>query len=712
MKDSMQEWVGKNRPPRVQIQYDVQIGDAIELKELPFVVGIMANLSGKIKETSLNPLKQRKFVNIDADNFDDILSEVAPEVTVQYDTDPEASTSKPEDSGEPDNAKEENKDEGSEEGKDKTAAKGKSSGKSKSATASKASVNLVFRKMDDFNPGVFLEQVEPLKELYEARCRLRDLQTKMDTNVDLHEKIDAVAKDADLVKKIGDAAKNVKNPEDVPDIKAISGVEEILNLVLGKKPGAEEDKQKTEKETEEEQRMEESAIRTIAKFAQYISAGDDEEADVHSLISDRINLLEKALSTQLNSILHQKGFQEIESTWRGLSYLVNNTNTNDQLKLRVLNVSQNDIWQDMAKAVGPKFDQSALFKKVYEDEYGTYGGDPYSLLVGDFYFNAGTTHVETLRGVAGVAAAAHAPFLAAADPSMFGMETFADLSKPRDLSKIFESIDLAQWRALRDEEDARYLNLTMPRVLIRNLYGNDNPVEQFNFEEEVDGKDPAKYLWANPAFILAQRVTNAFYLYGWTAAIRGVEGGGLVENLPFHTFKTDDGDVALKCPTEIAITDRREKELTDLGFVAICHCKNTPKAAFFGSQSTKKPKFYSTNAANDNSRISAMLPYLLAASRFAHYIKVIMREKVGSFMTRANVEAYLNTWIVNYVLLDDNADQETKAKYPLREARIDVAEIPGKPGAYNAVVFLKPHFQLEELTTSIRLVAELPPPAG
>jgi type VI secretion system protein ImpC len=293
------------------------------------------------------------------------------------------------------------------------------------------------------------------------------------------------------------------------------------------------------------------------------------------------------------------------------------------------------------------------------------------------------------------------------------MDGFTDLGGPRDLAKIFESAELIKWRSFRDSEESRYVALTLPHVLLRLPYGPDTvPVEGFEFVEDVDGRDHSKYLWGNAGWALAQRITNAFSLYGWTAAIRGVEGGGTVKGLPTHTFKTDEGEIALKCPTEIAITDRREKELSDLGFIALCHCKGTDYAAFFGGQTAQKPKKYNLDSANANAALSARLPYVLAASRFAHYLKAIMRDKIGSFLTAANVEQYLNTWIANYVLLTDDAPQATKARFPLREARIDVREIPGKPGAYNATVFLKPHFQLEELTASVRLVAELPPPAA
>ena len=427
-------------------------------------------------------------------------------------------------------------------------------------------------------------------------------------------------------------------------------------------------------------------------------------------IKDQIARIDEQISDQLNEIMHAPEFQKLEASWRGLHYLVMNTETGTMLKLRLMNVTRDELLSDMEKAT--EFDQSALFKKVYEEEYGTFGGNPFTVLVGDYEFGRHPQDIATLEKISSVAAAAHAPFIASASPKLFDMDSFTELGIPRDLAKGFESTELVKWRSFRESEDSRYVVLALPHVLLRLPYGPDTvPVEGFNFEEDVDGKDHSKYLWGNPAYALAQRINNAFALYKWCAAIRGVEGGGLVEGLPAHTFKTDEGDIALKCPTEIAITDRRENELNNLGFISILHRKGTDQAAFFGGQTTNKPKLYNTNEANANSRISSMLPYILAASRFAHYIKVIMRDKIGSFMTRDNVAKYLNTWIADYVLLNDDAPQSVKAQYPLREGRVDVFDIPGKPGCYRAVVFLKPHFQLDELTVSIRLVAELPPPA-
>jgi type VI secretion system protein ImpC len=432
--------------------------------------------------------------------------------------------------------------------------------------------------------------------------------------------------------------------------------------------------------------------------------------DLEATISARIADIDRLLTAQLNAIMHAPEFQKLEGSWRGLHYLVMQSETSVMLKLRVLNISKKELGKDLEKAA--EFDQSALFKKVYEEEYGTFGGAPYGALIGDYEFGRNPQDLALLEKISNVAAAAHAPFLAAAEPGIMGLESFTDLPNPRDLAKKFETPDYAKWKSFRESEDSRYVGLTLPRVLIRLPYGPETvPIETFNFKEDVDGTDHSKYLWSNAAYAMATRLTDSFAKYGWCATIRGVEGGGKVEGLPTHTFKTDEGEIAMKCPTEIAITDRREKELSDLGFMPLVHCKGTDYAAFFGAQSCQKSKKYDTDAANANARLSTQLQYMFAMSRFAHYLKAIMRDKIGSFMTRKECEVYLNRWISNYVVSSEDAGMELKAKHPLKEARVEVAEIPGKPGCYRAVCFLKPHFQLDELTISLRLVAELPPPA-
>lgn len=430
--------------------------------------------------------------------------------------------------------------------------------------------------------------------------------------------------------------------------------------------------------------------------------------NLSATIDARIAELDRLISDQLSAVIHAKEFQQLESTWRGLHYLCQQTSTGTLLKIKVINATKKDLVKDFKAAID--FDQSTLFKKVYEEEFGTFGGAPFGALLGDFEISRQPEDMYFIEQLSHVAAAAHAPFIASASPELLGLESFTELGKPRDLAKVFDTVEYAKWKSFREGEDSRYVGLTLPRFLGRLPYHpkDGTTVEGFNFVEDVDGSDHSKYLWCNAAWAMGARLTSAFEKHGWCAAIRGVEGGGLVEDLPTHTFKTDDGEIALKCPTEVAITDRREKELSDLGFIPMVHCKNTDYAAFFGAQSTQKPKKYDTDSANANAVLSAQLQYIFAVSRIAHYLKAMMRDKIGSFASAQNVEDFLNRWIAQYVLLDDNATQEMKAQFPLREASIQVSEIPGKPGAYRAVSFLRPHFQLDELSVSLRLVAELP----
>lgn len=432
--------------------------------------------------------------------------------------------------------------------------------------------------------------------------------------------------------------------------------------------------------------------------------------DAEMMINSRIAQIDHLVSLQLNEVMHHATFQKLEGSWRGLKYLMDQSETGVMLKIKVLNCSKKELLKDLQRA--PEFDQSALFKKVYEEEYGVYGGSPFGALVGDYEFGKHPEDVELLEKISNVAAAAHAPFSTAAASDLFNLPNYTSLDAPRDLAKIFDTTEYAKWKSFRQSEDSRYVALCLPRVLGRLPYGKDTkPVEAFNYEEHVDGTDHSKYLWMNAAYALAARMTNSFSRYGMCVAMRGVEGGGLVEGLPVHNFYTDEGDVAMKCPTEVPITDRREKELADLGFVPLVHCKGTDYAAFFSVQSAQKPKLYDLDSANANARLSTQIPYIMAVSRFAHYLKAMMRDKIGSFMSRADAEIYLNRWINTYVIPDDTASPAMKARCPLREARVDVTEIKGKPGAYRAVAFLRPHFQLDELTVSLRLVADLPAPA-
>ncbi|MGN6318113.1 type VI secretion system contractile sheath large subunit [Trinickia sp.] len=675
MSESVQKKLLRVRPPRVKITYDVETGGAIEKKELPFIVGILADLQGERSDpANYPPLKERSMVEIDRDNFDDVMATILPRAVL--------TVAKQADEALKDLLKDE---------KDN---------------------DLTFPNIDAFEPMKVIQALPSLKALYQSRSQIRELQAKAET-------IDPVSAQLDAMIEKANPGKEGAPAIDDASVKA-------ANTALAKPLGMSEEQTSTLLNAFVAQ-LNLYFVETNADAAHQIDQARKRGAI--AVIDELVSLIDEKLSSALSSIMHCDSFKAMEATWRGLHYLVMNTETSTMLKLRVFNATKDELRKDMLKAV--EFDQSALFKLIYEAEYGTFGGNPYSLLVGDYAIGKSGDDIDFVTKMSEVAAAAHAPFIAQASTELFGLGGFDKLDKPRDLKKIFEGVDSAGWQAFREMEDARYVTLVLPRALLRLPYGSPNKrnttaCEGINFDEQVGGlnsatvysmtgeplnypdPEPNHFLWGNPAYLLAERITNAFALYSWTAAIRGVEGGGLVEGLPSYTYTSSNGSVELLCPTEIAITDRREKELNDLGFITLCHCKGTGKAAFFGGQTTNQPKKYFSDSANANAKISAMLPYMLAASRFAHYIKVIMREKIGTFMTRGNVEDFLNSWISNYVLLDDNASQDAKAGYPLREAKVVVTDVPGEPGAYRATVFLKPHFQLEELTTSIRLVANLP----
>ena len=440
---------------------------------------------------------------------------------------------------------------------------------------------------------------------------------------------------------------------------------------------------------------------------QVVKPGTLISKDVETTVKSWIAEIDKKLTGQLNEVLHHPDFQRLESTWRGLHYLVHQTETSESLKIRVLNVSKRELLKDLEKAA--EFDQSSLFKKIYEEEYGQLGGEPYGMLVGDYEFGRSAEDVSLLKMMSNVAAASHSPFVAAAAPKMFGFESWTELSNPRDLAKIFEGVEYAAWKSFRESEDSRYVALTMPRVLSRLPYGQEfKRVEEFNFEEDVDGKDHNNYGWMSAAWAYATRITDAVSQWGWMARTRGVEGGGKVEGLPVHTFPTDDGDVAMKCPTEIAISDRREFELSNLGFLPLLHSKGRDFAVFMGAQSTQKPKTYFDPAANANAELSAKFNLIMCNSRFAHYLKVMARNWIGSNVSAGECGQRLNKWIKNYCVNPNGATDEVKARFPLSDASVSVQEVAGKPGWYEAVAYLKPHYQMETLTTSMRLVAEVP----
>ena len=460
--------------------------------------------------------------------------------------------------------------------------------------------------------------------------------------------------------------------------------------------------------TDEAKEAVERAVRTLAEqaLAQTQLIG----ADVVQSISAMIAEIDRKLSEQINLIIHHADYQRLEGAWRGLHYLVNNTETDEMLKIRVLNISKAELGKTLKRYKGTAWDQSPIFKRVYEQEYGQFGGEPFGCMVGDYFFDHTPPDVELLGEMSKVAAAAHSPFIAGASPTVMQMGTWQELADPRDLTKIFLTPEYASWRSLRDSEDSRYIGLAMPRFLARLPYGaKTNPVPEFDFEEDTAGADHGKFSWANAAYAMATNITRSFKMYGWCSRIRGIESGGSLEGLPVHTFPTDDGGVDMKCPTEIAISDRRESELAKNGFMPLIHKKNSDFAAFIGAQSLQNPAEFDNPAATANANQSARLPYLFAACRFAHYLKCIVRDKIGSFKERDDMQRWLNAWIMNYVDGDPiNSSEATKAKRPLSAAMVTVEEVEGNPGYYTSNFFLRPHYQLEGLTVSLRLVSRLP----
>ena len=777
MSESLQHSLSRVRPPRVQITYDVEIGDALEKIELPFVVGVLSDLSGDNREKDhlLGKVSEREFIEVDRDNFTSFLAGQKPMLKIEIEdwlTKFELSLIKRlEELAELARHVDKNAtgifilsgcDKLLEESvlkkfpdKEQQAlavfelneaiqyrgeldptvraflkmlaafmstyvplrdGRLKEGFDQKVMTALQALVSMIgigknssdfnraidtlrptkpatfqsilrFRSIEDFEPQSIMQQIQGIQVEAEKKKRLSDLLHKFETNqeiVDLSKKVVSGE-----LKEVGLDLIRKTMPEST-DFQANYLVSVFADLI---------------------QEVQDGFISLVG----YQKPGDTdfvvETNQVINLLLRRISDIHHTISNQITACLHHPEFQKLEASYRALYYLVMNSETGPRLKIRVLNISRNELQKDLEKAV--EFDQSNLFKKVYEAEYGTFGGHPFSLLVGDYEFGRSSRDLGLLTLISGVAAASHAPFVAAASPKLFDMKTFESLGMPRALSGIFESQEMTKWNSFRNSEDSRYVILTLPRFMGRAPYDpENNPSNDFeSFKEDMHNREHGNFLWCNSAFALAQRITYSFTRYSWCAAIRGAEGGGAVTNLPIY-LHNEDGHKMFVCPTEVSITDRREKELSDLGFVSLVHRKGKDYGVFFSGQTTQRPKVYNTNEATANARLSAILPYVLAASRFAHYLKVIVRDKIGGFLTRENMQTYLNTWIGDYVLGKDDAGQEIKARYPLREARVDVMEEPGKPGVYRAIVYLRPHFQLEELTTSIRLVASLPPPAA
>ena len=668
-RQNSQKFIGRNRAPRVQIEYDVELYGAQKKVQLPFVMGVMSDLSGA-NASELPAIDARKALEFDVSNFDSRMQSMKPRVSLSVPN-------------------------------------------SVDRRGAASAVDMTFESMDDFSPAEVARKVEPLRKLLEARTQLANLGTYLDGKSGAEKLIAQAIKDPALLQALGAVPKDTltSNPATSEEslwnarTKIEQGVQSALTEVsefsalLSK-----EFKPKNERAREEV----EAAVRTLAEHVLQDSnvVSDDLTQTINAYVAE----IDRKLSEQLNQILHDAEFQQLEGAWRGLHHLVTNTETDPLLKIRVMNVSKKELARNLKRFKGVAWDQSPVFKRIYEEEYGQLGGEPYGCLIGDYYFDHGPQDVELLRGIAQVAAAAHAPFISAAGSSLLGMENWNELANPRDLSMIFTTPDYAAWRSLRETDDARYLALTMPRTLARLPYGaKTDPVEDFDFEEDTEGADSSKYTWQNAAYAMAVNINRSFKYYGWCTRIRGVESGGAVENLPVHTFPSDDGGVDMKCPTEIAITDRRSSELDKMGLMPLVHRKNSDIAAFIGAQSVAKPEEYDDPSATANSNLSARLPYMFACCRFAHYLKCIVRDKIGSFSTREQMESWLSNWVMNYVDGDPkNSSEETKARKPLAAAEVVVEEVEGNPGYYTSKFFLKPHYQLEGLTVSLRLVSRLP----
>ena len=452
------------------------------------------------------------------------------------------------------------------------------------------------------------------------------------------------------------------------------------------------------------------AVQTLAEMALKKANLVPEEAV--NQIKEMIEEIDAKLSDQINEILHNPEFQQLEGAWRGLKHLLDRSETGADLKIKVMPVAKKELRKELSKFGDSEFDQSPLFKKIYEQGYGVLGGDPYAAIVADFHFDHGSADVKILQGMAKISAAAHCPFIAGASHTLFNLDDWQGLPDRKDLANIMTTPPYAAWRAFRESEDSRYVGLAMPRFLARTPYGEDNPVDEFDFKEQIDGADAEKFCWANSAYAMAANVTRAFKQYGWCSRIRGVESGGAVENLPTYTFPTDKGGYASQCPTEVSITDRREMELANAGLMPLVYKQNSNMAAFIGAQSLHQPAEYDNPDATKNAQLGARLPYIFACARFAHYLKHMVRNKVGSYMERDDMQRWLGGWINNYVLANSNASEDQKARQPLAAAEVEVTEDPENPGMYSAKFFLRPHYQLEGTNVSLRLVSKLPSQAG
>jgi type VI secretion system protein ImpC len=643
--ESLQKQLNRARPPQVHITYDVELGGAIEKRALPFVIGVLADLSGSPADP-LPRLRERKFVEIDRNNFDAAIERCRPRLELRVPL-----TLEERDSAE-----------------------------------LELPVTLTFRSLTDFSPEAIAAQIPALNALLAARDVLSNVSSVLFGNDRLEERLQSILiNPTDVETTLRDlrAMQNPLNPAQPGQL-----ANELLDCARVRKSA--EDRA--------------SAAAWLGDFLEQAARGDLViSRDTESIISARLAVIDHYITRQLDEVMHHPDFQRLESTWRSVWYLVDQVETSVALKIRILNASSKDLLRDFRTAAD--FDQTVLFRKIYEEEYGTMGGTPFALLIGDYYISRERPDITLLTYMTQIGAAAHVPFVAGVSPSMFNLENFTELTLPRDLGKIFDSAEYAAWRSFRQSTDARFSGLTLPRMLLRLPYATDtNPIERFRYEERVDNHE--HYLWGNSAFALGVRIADSFARFGWYSQIRGVEGGGLIAGLPAHSTVNDDGEMVLQCPTEIAITDRRELEIARLGFIPLLHVKNSDNAVFFSVRSCCKPKAYDQDDLNAAEVASAGLDCVLAISRFTHYLRCLMRDKIGSFQSAADSEQYLNDWLKTYVQSDSTTRPD--AKTPLKHGKIELTEVPGHPGAYRATLEIQPAFQFENISRPLRAIVMLP----
>lgn len=617
MNDNVQKKIGRNKPPRVQITYDLETEGAIIQKSLPCIIGLISDLTMFIDETDkINQYNERKFVYIDMDNFNDVLKSFKPAATVKIGLDP----------------------------------------------TKLESIVVKFKEIGNFHPLYLIENIPLLKERYDKRLKLSDLKVRLSNSYKLFE----------------------------GGVLLLTGKETNIEKIFEGFNFISEDQKKY----------------LLEIFGLLVGMTNVEDHPIIS-VSNTIDAIDKEINLLLNQALHSEEYQKLEASWLGVQYLIKNLELGDNLKLRILNAKFKEVNNDLLRALD--FDQSFLFQKLYEEEYGTYGGMPYTCLLFDHLIEKNQEELSFLHKFSEVVSAAHIPTSIGVKSTFFDLDDYTLLHRPRTISKIFNSPEYAKFKSFRDRDESRYVNLILPSFMGRIPFGpKTNNIETLNFTEDVSSHD--KFCWTNSVYSYGCNIGLAFSRYNWFASIIGPENGGMVSNLPVYIFKTLDGDVCIKCPSETSITDRREKELSEQGFICLCHCKDCDYSVFFSGQSANKPAVFDKDIANSNARLSARFQYMLNCSRFAHYIKCIMRDKIGNFADRLSVEKFLTKWITQYVLAMDEAPQEVKAQYPLREAKITVVDIPGKPGCYDSIIYLRPHFQMEELTVSLRLVARIPTP--